>query len=56
VALLNDLENAGIPPSDVIFMSYGVNIISAEEYGVYPDFTIFNGQSLLDKIFGNSFP
>lgn len=50
MALLTDLENAGIPPSDVIFMCYGVNIVSDKEYGVYPDFTIFNGQLLLDKM------
>jgi|LakMenEpi03Aug12_release.lakeMendotaPanAssembly.Ray.scaffolds.fasta_scaffold3001361_1 hypothetical protein len=37
-------------PSDVIFMCYGVNIVSDKEYGVYPDFYIFNGQSLIDKM------
>ncbi|EFX63515.1 hypothetical protein DAPPUDRAFT_335371 [Daphnia pulex] len=50
VALLKDPENAGIPPTDVIFMSYGVNIISDTEYGVDPNFTIFNVQILLKKI------
>ncbi|EFX80014.1 hypothetical protein DAPPUDRAFT_244290 [Daphnia pulex] len=33
VAFLTDLENAGIQPSDVIFMCYGVNIVSDKEYG-----------------------
>jgi hypothetical protein len=50
VALLKDPENAGIPPTDVIFMSYGFNIISVPEYGVDPNFTIFNVQMLLEKI------
>jgi hypothetical protein len=50
VALLKDPENAGIPPTDIIFMSYGFNIISVPEYGVDPNFTIFNVQMLLEKI------
>ncbi|EFX67026.1 hypothetical protein DAPPUDRAFT_331446 [Daphnia pulex] len=50
VILLKDPENAGIPPTDVIFMSYGANIISDTEYGVDPNFTIFNVQILHEKI------
>jgi hypothetical protein len=50
---LKDLQNAGIPLADVIYMAHGVEICGTSNdstYGVRPNFAMFNGKMLLDEI------
>lgn len=48
---MKDLEKAGIPPADVIYMTHGIEITGSSKTttgGVKPKFIMFNGQMLLD--------
>lgn len=50
---MKDLELSGIPPSDVIYMAYGVDIIPSTSEslgGVLPNFTMCSGEELLETI------
>jgi hypothetical protein len=50
---LNDLEKAGIPSADVIYMTHGQVITGSSKKttgGVQSKFGIFDGQMLLDDV------